>query len=254
MAISSETCLFTIIIPTFNSAATIDACVQSVLLQSVSDYEVLVLDNLSSDDTVQLVSSYAGDSRISIVSEKDAGLYDAMNKGINLAGGRWLLFLGSDDQLASPDVFSRLQQEMLSHPGSRFIYGDVITSAGVVERYANYSYDQLLDRCICQQSIFYHRSLFADGLRFDLNFKVCADWDLNLKIFSDINKPVYIDLIVARFNLGGISSRWWEHPEFLEHFANKYNLVRRYRGKLFAAGYAFRKAGRIARYRLRSGC
>ena len=87
-----------IIIPTFNSAKTLSRCLDSVISQSFTDWEVLMMDGVSNDDTIKIASSYQ-DSRIQIYSEPDKGIYDAMNKGIDKAQGEWLYFLGSDDWL-----------------------------------------------------------------------------------------------------------------------------------------------------------
>ncbi|MDR2410857.1 MAG: glycosyltransferase, partial [Bacteroidales bacterium] len=85
--------VLSIIIPTYNSSKTINRCLDSILCQSYSNYEILVMDGLSSDNTLELVKAY-NDRRIQIYSGKDNGIYDAMNKGIALAKGEWLYFSG----------------------------------------------------------------------------------------------------------------------------------------------------------------
>ena len=85
-----------IINPTFNSAKTLSRCLDSVISQSFTDWEVLMMDGVSNDDTIKIASSYQ-DSRIRIYSEPDKGIYDAMNKGIDKAHGEWLYFIDSDD-------------------------------------------------------------------------------------------------------------------------------------------------------------
>src|SRR4051812_5182325 len=96
---------FTIIIPVFNSEKTIDIAIGSVLNQQYTSYEVLIIDGLSKDNTLEKVRSY-NDARIKIHSEKDSGIYDAMNKGIAKATGTWLMFLGSDDELHDNNVLA----------------------------------------------------------------------------------------------------------------------------------------------------
>src|SRR5688572_23331397 len=96
--------MFSIIIPTLNSEAHIRRSLESVLHQSFPNFEILIVDGLSVDQTLSIVQQ-ENDARITTYSEKDHGIYDAMNKGITLAKGKWLYFLGSDDVLYDNNVF-----------------------------------------------------------------------------------------------------------------------------------------------------
>ena len=87
-----------IIIPTFNAESTILKALESILQQTFKDFEILIIDGLSKDKTIEIVENLK-DSRIKIHSDKDIGIYDAMNKGIHYAQGKWLYFIGSDDYL-----------------------------------------------------------------------------------------------------------------------------------------------------------
>ena len=88
--------LFSIIIPTFNAAKTLSASLESVINQSCQQFELLIVDGISTDDTLSVVKKYAAlSANIKWVSEKDNGIYDAMNKSIKMAKGEWLFFLGS---------------------------------------------------------------------------------------------------------------------------------------------------------------
>src|ERR1700722_16529958 len=95
--------LLSIIIPTYNSQNTILTALQSIVKQSFDDFEIIIVDGLSNDDTVTIVKNFQ-DDRIKIISELDNGIYDAMNKGIDRAKGDWLYFLGSDDRLYNDTV------------------------------------------------------------------------------------------------------------------------------------------------------
>ena len=96
-----------IIIPTYNSASVLAKALDSIVKQNFTDWEVLVMDGVSTDNTIKVAQSY-NDSRIHIFSEPDKGIYDAMNKGIEKAQGEWLYFLGSDDWLLNGNVFDSL--------------------------------------------------------------------------------------------------------------------------------------------------
>lgn len=244
--------LFSVIIPTFNSAKTISQSIQSVLSQSFSGYEILVMDGASADDTVSKVAAFHS-AKIQIRSEKDNGVYDAMNKGVKLARGQWLYFLGSDDALYDDSVLAKISSLIRQHPKSRIIFGDVFTSDNTIERFANYGFIELLDRCICHQSIFYHRSLFADR-QYSLQYQIASDWDFNMQVFTRKNHPLYTPELIARYNLEGLSGNWQEHPDYLHHFANKKQVIMRYKGRrnlyFYYAWYYFKYYWRKIKRRL----
>src|SRR5262245_18365078 len=92
--------LISVIMPSYNSAETIRATLGSLDKQQFRDFELVVMDGGSFDSTIRIVELLASvDERVRLFSEKDKGIYDAMNKGIQAASGTWLYFLGSDDRL-----------------------------------------------------------------------------------------------------------------------------------------------------------
>ena len=124
---TSDSPYITIIIPTFRAAKTLRATLDSVLCQDFRDFEVLVLDGGSDDGTAAIVDQ-AADDRIRFVSQRDKGVYDAMNKGIAAARGVWLYFLGADDLLYAPGVLSSIfSAGARSHEDADFLYGDVVS-------------------------------------------------------------------------------------------------------------------------------
>ena len=111
-----------IIIPTYNSASVLPKSLDSIVGQTFIDWEVLIMDGVSTDDTLKVAKSY-NDSRIRIYSEPDKGIYDAMNKGIKKAAGNWLYFIGCDDWLlASNTLESIFSMDINKYD---IIYGDV---------------------------------------------------------------------------------------------------------------------------------
>src|SRR3982750_4096075 len=101
--------LLSIIIPTFNSQITIERCLESLSKQTFRDFEILVIDGGSEDNTIGLVKEKQPVlPAVTLVSEKDEGTYDAMNKGIGLSTGTWLYFLGSDDWLYNEQVLQNV--------------------------------------------------------------------------------------------------------------------------------------------------
>src|SRR5947209_4479772 len=93
----SQRCLISVIIPTFNLKACIRKCLESLREQTFRDFEILVIDGGSTDGTIKIVQEFASSfPRLTWRSEKDRGVYDAMNKGVAMARGDWVYFLGSD--------------------------------------------------------------------------------------------------------------------------------------------------------------
>lgn len=200
---------YSIIVPTFNSAATIKKCLDSIVNQTWKDFEVIVVDGLSSDRTKHIVEEFV-DERIIFFSEKDKGAYDAMNKGIDKANGKWLLFLGSDDSLFDHNVLAEMNIQ-LRLTDAKFVYGNVkimgnTTWAKDGDVYkGETSIANLFEVNICHQGIFYANEVFSERKRYNLRYIVCADYDFNLYCASKFEMS-YCPIIISYFNAGGISS------------------------------------------------
>ena len=194
-----------IIIPTYNASKTLSVALESILEQTYTDYEILIVDGLSTDHTVELAKSYQ-DERIKIISEKDSGIYDAMNKGIRLAEGEWLYFLGGDDRLFDNKVLENIQQSILKCICD-VVYGDVFSTRFNGRYNGEFEFKELLTKNICHQSIFFKKSVFEKTGLFDLKYKGHADWDHNFKwFFNPLIQQKYLDLVVAEYADGGFSS------------------------------------------------
>jgi len=197
-----------IITPTFNAADTIEACMESVARQSWADREHLFIDNVSTDGTPDIIRKHADAHRhIRLVSEKDSGIYDALNKGIDLCQGEWLFFLGSDDTLADADVL----KSIFSQTGTEqqdIIYGNVEWGKGGSVYDGQFTLQKLLNRNICHQSIFFRRDIFSRLGKFDTKYRILSDWVFNMKWFcnQDIRRR-YVDRVIAVYNPEGYSSK-----------------------------------------------
>ncbi len=205
--------MLSVIVPTFNAARTVDALLRSLALQSWSDFEVLIQDGKSSDDTIAIVDGFVRRQcgfQLSVTSECDAGIYDAMNRALNRAKGEWVLFLGSDDRLQDADTLLAVSRHLSSD--ADVVYGDVVAphlSNRNDHRYAGaFSVSQILAKNICHQSIFVRRELFDRIGKFSLGYRVHADWEHNLRWFLSPDVRVrYVDMVIAVFASGGLSSR-----------------------------------------------
>jgi glycosyltransferase involved in cell wall biosynthesis len=210
---------FSIIVSTFNAASTLNACLDSVIRQTCSDFELVLIDGGSTDGTVEIADSFAAGlgARLVIHSGPDQGPYDAMNRGVGMATGAWLLFLGADDSLYESDTLARVSAFIREHEPSDLVYGDVLMRSTSMRHAGVFDLDRLLfETNICHQAIFYRRELFAGIGPYNLRYRLWADWDFNIRCFSNPALVIrYMDLVVAEYNdVTGLSGKAGEDKEF----------------------------------------
>lgn len=203
--------LFSIIIPTYNSGRTLSACLNSIFCQTCPDYDIWIIDGVSTDDTLQIAKKYSDEYKaLHILSEPDLGIYDAMNKGIISSRGNWLYFLGSDDTLYDDHVLQGVSRVIGTSPAD-VIYGNVVMRGenrwNLNNKVFNGEYDlpKLIIDNICHQAIFYNRSVFQRYGYYDLKYITSADYDFNLRSYAYVSFE-YTPLIIANFFVGGHST------------------------------------------------
>jgi glycosyltransferase involved in cell wall biosynthesis len=198
--------LISVIIVVYNAQETIKDTIESVAAQNYEAKEIVIIDGGSQDNTLQILEQNR--SQIDyLISEKDKGIYDAMNKGIRAARGEWLYFLGSDDILYNGDVLSAIftQEGVGQHD---FVYGNVRMKSNNAIFGGTRTYKELIGKNINHQSIFYKKSVFDVVGDYDLKYKVLADYDLNMRIFREEKLlKRYIPVDICLFNdKGGTSN------------------------------------------------
>lgn len=208
--------LFSLIVPTLNGEATLDACLASVKGQTMQDFELVLVDGGSSDRTVEMARTLEpvlGD-RLILHAGSDGGVYDAMNRGVGLARGDWLLFLGADDRLHEDETLARVAAFIRRSGDSDLVYGDVVMRSTSKRYGGQFDLDRLLfTENICHQAVFYRRDLFARLGLYNLRYRIWADWDFNIRCFQHPALTArHMDLVVADYNDGGGLSQK-EDPE-----------------------------------------
>ncbi len=185
----------TIITVVRNGAATLEQTLASVARHSCPGVEYLVMDGASTDDTLDILQRHP-ETITAWHSEPDAGIYDAMNKGVQKAQGRWILFLGCDDELAA-DLTEILP--LLQNPTTLY-YGNAYW------RHSRRTYDgpfspaKLARTNICHQATLYPRTALLKH-SFNLRYRYQADWEVNMRCLSDPEfKFQYIPLTLASYN------------------------------------------------------
>ncbi|GAA4815318.1 hypothetical protein GCM10023330_24220 [Litoribaculum gwangyangense] len=170
------------------------------------------MDGLSTDGTIDVAKEYkAKFNKIRIYSEKDRGIYDAMNKGIDLAMGCWLFFMGSDDFFYETQTLEKLSQ--YTHvDDNTVLYGNVYSTRFNGFYDGEFTYSKLTKKNICHQSMFFNKKIFKMIGKFDLKYVCHADWDHNFRwFFSSKIKGIYVDQIIANYADGGFSSINQDH-------------------------------------------
>lgn len=196
-----------IITVVYNGVKTIEQTIKSVLDQSYNNIEYLVIDGASTDGTQDIIEKYR--SSISyFVSEKDEGLYDAMNKGIQHSTGDIIGIINSDDYYA-PDVIHKVVHYFCKHDVGA-VYGNtyVITKTGGIKQH---SAENEIDKLwyyradLNHEAIFIKKSVYDKFGLYDLHYSVAADYDRMLDFYSNHVKFGYIDAGLIYFRRGGLS-------------------------------------------------
>jgi len=194
--------LFSVITPVLNSGTKIRRTIESVLSQKPDLFEYIIVDGKSTDNTFATIEPYKNE--MILVSESDRGVYDAMNKGIDRSSGKYLFFLGAGDSLR-PAVLENVAP-LLPFAGPALVYGNVFWEASGLVYAGEFTKAKLKEQNICHQAIFYERRIFDLIGKYELRFKVLADWVLNIKCFgNDRIRKHYIDYIIADFEGDGFS-------------------------------------------------
>ena len=214
---------FSIIIPTYNSAKTLSACLESIVNQSFQNFELIIVDGVSADETISIVKHFKEiNLNIRWVSEKDDGIYDAMNKGVKMAKGEWLYFLGSDDRLSNLNVLQKVfflnKEEYNVVYGNARVIGNTNWAKDGDVYDGKFDLHKLLQKNICHQAMFYHKKCFTGNAPFfKSEYKLCADWDFNFRCWAE--RPfLFMDLIIADFYAGGVTSSTNLDEAFFRNF------------------------------------
>lgn len=203
---------FTIVTVCFNSAATIGQTLASVAAQDFDDYEHLVVDGLSTDGTKAIVTAQAN-PRLRWVSEADAGMYDAMNKGLRMAKGDYVLFLNSDDYLVRDDALSLVSAKIDETEADCILADTMFVKADgspAARRYSARNFGRWWMRVGVMPphpSTFARRTLLQSAGGFDTRYRIAADFDLMARVFLKQRASwASLAAVTTAFRLGGVST------------------------------------------------
>lgn len=203
----------TVITVTYNCKNDIEETIQSVLNQDYENLEYIVIDGNSKDGTLDVIEKYH--NRISVfISEPDKGIYDAMNKGLRLATGKWINFMNSGDTFNNKHVVSDIFHDISKISNRKVIYGKTLSIkndgtiketftdfkdiSGVIDWYQPYVH----------QSVFYNIEDKSDCM-YDLRYRICADYDVACRYWKKYGLGCYLfrDIVISRYkSFDGVSS------------------------------------------------
>ena len=166
-----------------NSEYSIERTIESVINQTFTDYEYIIIDGASTDRTLEIIKKYS-DKTNKLISEPDNGIYDAMNKGVKMSEGEYLLFLNAGDYFVNKDV---LMKVFSMNPGEDIVYGDtlIIFKNKLIRKPASKKifYFFMFFDTIPHQNVFIRRSVFDVVGMHDINYKIAGDYDFFLRAF-----------------------------------------------------------------------
>ena len=203
---------FSIITVCYNSEKTIRRTFESVLSQSFTDYEYIVVDGNSKDSTVEIIKEYEPkfNGRMHWISEPDNGIYDAMNKGIRMAKGDFINMMNSDDQIA-PNALQYVVERLNEVPDTDIFNGlekRINAFDEEVSVFRNPHRFLPLGVEIRHQSAYIRRTLHEKiGLYYGEKYSLSADYEFFLRAFENNAKFTPVDRILSIFSLDGLSDK-----------------------------------------------
>lgn len=198
--------LVSIVTVCYNSSKTISQTIKSVLNQTYENYEYIIIDGNSQDSTVEIIKDYESkfNGKMVWISEKDKGIYDAMNKGINLAKGELVGIINSDDWYER-NALEIVVEEFNRNPEFDIYYGllRIIDKNEKEVMVIRNNHNNLLKAMIQHPSCFLKRDAYKMHNAFDIKYRSAADFDFFIRLFKNgaLFKP--IDNILANFRVGG---------------------------------------------------
>jgi len=224
--------LISIVTVVFNAVEDIEKTILSVINQTYDNVELIIIDGMSVDGTLDLIKKY--ESKIDYwISEKDDGIYDAMNKGIKAAKGDWINFMNAGDVFFEPKTLDKVGFGM--HKESSLIYGNSIIN-NEVEFSAPLNQLKCGVIMACHQSMFFRFDLkHRSYVYYDLSYKVNADYELVNRLYLAFNSFSKLNQTIAKYKGEGFSTLfiWQLRRDRYRALYNNYGIIGIIRGLLF---------------------
>jgi glycosyltransferase involved in cell wall biosynthesis len=197
-----ESPYFSIIVVSFNAENLIEKTIESIINQTFHDYEIIIKDGCSKDNTIYNVPKNA---RIVLYSESDNGIYDAMNYAIIRSKGKYILFLNCGDYFNNCNVLFDVYNATKNYNGDEIVYGDYKSEDCICKQATNISDFYLYRTPLCHQTMFITRKLFSCIGLYDCSLKILADYDHTIHCWKEGITFYHINVIVCNYLGGGVS-------------------------------------------------
>ncbi|MDD3453387.1 MAG: glycosyltransferase family 2 protein [Bacilli bacterium] len=195
----------------YNSSKTIEETLKSVLEQTYDNYEYIIVDGLSKDNTLEIIKKFEDkfNGKLKYISEKDKGLYDAMNKGILLAKGDIVGILNSDDILANKHVFEKIISKFdkdIDGIYSDLVFLDESTMSIPTRNFIAGKSSKKLGWHPPHPTLYLRKEVYNKIGVFDLNYRIAADYDFMLRMLNKKVNLLYIKEYLIKMRSGGVST------------------------------------------------
>lgn len=201
----------------YNNAAGLERTLESVMQQSFRDVDYVLIDGGSNDGSMESIEKHKGMLSY-YCSEKDKGIYDAQNKGILRSNGEYLLFLNSGDTLAETDFLETASLFLEQHPNHAFVYCNTLVqnkdgSVSTIIQPEQLDLFFFYTKTLNHQSCLIRRDLFTEYGLYDLRYRICADFDFILHVFT-ANKALFkhLNVVAAVYDNSGFSADTANYP------------------------------------------
>ena len=202
--------LISVITVVYNAKEHVEKTILSVLGQTYDNVEYIIVDGASTDGTIDIIKKYKNELDY-YISSLDEGVYDAMNRGVELATGLWLNFLNAGDRYVDDHVLSSVVDSLNHEKDAN--YG-VVAGGYILEKAGSKHLPQRNRNVVmsggiltCHQAMFFNKDLLREDIFYDIRYKICADNDMMMRIIKGGIPIKYIDKEICYFQDGGISSR-----------------------------------------------
>lgn len=226
-----------VVTPSYNQGKYLEDAIRSVLIQAYPNFEHIIIDNCSDDETLAIIKKY---SHLKWVSEPDKGQSDALNRGFKAATGDFIGWLNADDYYL-PGTFTNVTEAFSNYPEADLIYGNwnfVDTAGKIIKRFQSVPFNLraiiYYGPYIGSTALFFKRELIAQGLFINEKFRYAMDWEWYARLGSFGKKFIFINQTFAGFRIHGENqSQKYQNMKDI----NKYFT----RARQLAEGYAIKR-------------
>ena len=222
----------------YNNAQGLIKTFNSVLTQTYTQFEHVIVDGASTDNAIEIIQQYEKDAtargiKVVWISEKDKGIYNAMNKGIRMASGEYMQILNSGDCLAADTVVADMFAALKENECPEILYGNMLKTVdwktyqrdncGANSDYTPNSFLYFYKGTLNHDCAYIKRSLFEKFGYYNEKMKICSDWEWYVRaiVFGNIS-PIYVNIDVTIFDMNGVSESAGKNKHIIQRERSEY--------------------------------